>query len=422
MQALILAAGQSRRFQPLGDKNFFKLGGKFLIERQVEVLKQAGVKSLVFVCNKENSGRIKKTFPRAEVLEQKNLEEGMRGAVLTAEKLLDKPTLIISSNDVVEARAVKKVLSSKGGDGAILAQKVKSYFPGGYLKTGKGKIFSIVEKPVPGKEPSDLVNIVCHFFNDPSVLIAELKKASNANDDGYEKALTQVFKKQRFSAVENIGTWQSLKYPWHALDLTQSFLKGLKRKISKKADVAKTAVINGEVVIEDGVKIFDYAVIQGPAYLGRNAAIGTNAFVRDSFVGANSVVGSSSELARSYLGENVWLHRNYVGDSVIADNVGLGAGAVCANLRLDEEEVRTVVGEEKIGTGRSKFGSAIGKNCRIGVSTSIMPGVLIGENSFVGSGMLMEKNLKSGVFLKAETRLKEVENAKIVNARGKIKI
>ena len=87
MQALLLAAGQSKRFQPLGDKNFLRLGGKFLIERQVEVLQKAGVKKIIFVANKNNFVRIQKLFPKSDVVVQKNLGEGMQGGVLAAKKI-----------------------------------------------------------------------------------------------------------------------------------------------------------------------------------------------------------------------------------------------------------------------------------------------------------------------------------------------
>jgi UDP-N-acetylglucosamine diphosphorylase / glucose-1-phosphate thymidylyltransferase / UDP-N-acetylgalactosamine diphosphorylase / glucosamine-1-phosphate N-acetyltransferase / galactosamine-1-phosphate N-acetyltransferase len=419
MQALLLAAGQSKRFQPLGDKNFFSLGDKFLIEQQVETLKKAGVKKLVIVANKDNNSRIQKLFPKSDVVVQKDLSEGMRGAVLAAKKFLDQPTLITSTNDVVDATAVKKVLTAKNCAGALLAQKVSKYFPGGYLKVGKGKIFSIIEKPKPGKEPSDLINLVFHLFHEPQKLVAELSKTSNKRDDGYERALAELFKKDKFVAVENSGTWQPVKYPWHALGLVQGFLKKQKKQISKKAQVAKTAILEGNVVVEDGAKIFDYAIVKD-SIISKNAVVGSHSLVRDSLISKNAVVGSSSEVARSYLGENSWLHRNYVGDSIIKENVGLGSGAVCANLRLDEEDVKVEIGGNKISCGGNKFGCGIGRNCRIGVNTSLMPGVLIGENSFIGSGLVVENSISFQTFFTAEWKTKEVENKKSADTRAKL--
>lgn len=404
LQALVLAAGRSKRFWPLPDKNFLQLGAKTLIENQIETLRKAGIKKIVIVGGAHNLVRLKKLFPRTKIIEQKNLDEGMAGAVLAAEKMLTQPTLIVSTNDVVSTAAVKKVVTVKNCDGALLAQKVKHYFPGGYLKVGRGRIFNIVEKPGEGKEPSSLINIVYHFFREPKKLITALKKVENKKkDDRYERALAQLFKTQKFLAIENVGVWQPVKFPWHTLDLVADFLSKIKkRRISPHAQIAKTAVISGAVVIESGVKILDYAVVIGPTFIGKNSVVGTHSLVRDSVIGANSVVGSQSEVARALLGERVWLHRNYVGDSVIADNVNLGAGVVTANFRLDAGEVKAVVENKKVFTGRRKFGCVIGVGCRIGVNTSVMPGSLIGQNSFIGSGVVISKNIPDGVFSKKQ--------------------
>lgn len=422
MQALLLAAGRSKRFWPLPDKNFLRFGEKTLVELQVEKLQKAGVKKIILVGNKHNIERLGKLFPKLEVLEQKDLDEGMRGAVLTAKKFLTQPTLILSTNDSISAEAIKRVVAAKKCDGAILAQEVKKYFPGGYLKVGKGKIFNIVEKPGEGKEPSNLVNVVCHLFQQPEELVKELEKTNNKNDNGYELALAQLFKKGNFIAVKNPGSWQAVKYPFHVLDLTEKYLSGVKKKISPKAKIAKTAVINGNVIIEAGVKVFDYAVITGNTVIGKNSIVGTHAFVRDSIVGENSVVGGYSEVTRSYLGEGVWLHRNYVGDSVIAGNVSFGAGAVCANLRLDEGEIKSVIREDKINSHKTKWGCAIGEAVRIGVNTSIMPGVLIGGNSLIGSGMLVEKNVENDSFYTKAEEVKVIPNQKNIPPRDSFKI
>ncbi|MCF7846407.1 MAG: NTP transferase domain-containing protein [Candidatus Peribacteraceae bacterium] len=417
MQALLLAAGRSRRFQPLGDKNFFSVGGKFLIEHSVANLKKAGVKKIIFVANAGNEKSIRGLFPKDEVLVQKNLDEGMAGAVLAAKKFLAAPTLIASTNDFVEAAAIKKVLAAKSCDGSILAQRVEKYFPGGYLKIGKGKIFNIVEKPHPDKTPSRLINLVFHFFRDPKTLLAELTKTSNKNDDGYELALASLFKKQKFVAVENPGKWLPLKFPWHALDLVADFLSTQKSKISAKAKIAKTAVVENSLV-EAGARILDFAIVRN-SYIAEDALVGSHSLVRDSQILANAVVGSHSEVARSSLGENSWLHRNYIGDSVITENVSFGSGAVCANLRLDEEEVCVEIEDRKTGTGRNKFGCAIGADSRIGVNSSIMPGVLVGRGCFVGSGVVVSKNLKTGSFLDTSCKNDISENKKSAPERGK---
>lgn len=430
MLALLLAAGRSRRCWPLGDKNFLKFGEKTLIEYQLAALKKAGVKKCIIVGGAHNLTTLRALFPKEIIVEQKNLDTGMAGAVMAGQDHLTEPTLILSTNDIFEPHAIKKIISSKTGSGALLAYRVKNYFPGGYLKLGtKQRIEAIIEKPQPGTEPSNLITIVCHFFREPNKLITALKTElqpkkrglfrtkESQTDDAYERALAVLFQTETFTAVEYSGPWQALKYPWHLLTASTHYLSTLKNKRSRDAVIAKTAVIKGPVVIESGVKIFDHATIIGPAYLGKNVIVGTGSLVRDSIIGSNSVVGSGTEVARSHLGEHVWLHRNYVGDSILGDNVSLGSGAVTGNLRLDEGVIRTVVQENKVTTALTKFGAVIGTGSRIGINVSLMPGVLIGIDTFIGSGLTISTNIPDRTFVKGETTITCVPNTTTVAIR-----
>lgn len=417
MQALLLAAGRSRRFQPLRDKNFFRIGNDFLVEKSVANLQKAGVKKIILVANAENEKCLRELFPKTTIVVQKNLADGMVGAVLAARQFLTVPTLIASTNDLVGPAAIRTVLAAKNCNGALLAERVKNYFPGGYLELKNGRIVNVVEKPAPEKVPSDLINLVFHFFHEPQKLVALLEKVSNKKDDGYERALAQLFQTEKFVAVANPGKWRAVKFPWHALDLVADFTSGLKKKVSPKATIAKTAIVENSV-ISAGAKIFDFAIVRN-SFVGENAVVGSHSLVRDSQILENAVVGSSSEVARSSLGANSWLHRNYVGDSVIAENVSLGSGAVCANLRLDEGEIFVRIEKQKVGTGRNKFGTVLGANSRIGVNSSIMPGVLVGENCFIGSGLVLAENLKSQSFLDAVWKTKIRANLKSVATRAK---
>jgi len=432
MQALLLAAGRSKRFWPLPDKNFLKLGGKTLIEYQVAALRQAGLKKLVIVGGAHNLTKLKKLFPRETIVEQHELDQGMAGAILAAEQHLNQPTLVLSTNDLFDPAAIKKVLTTKTTGGAILAQLVNEYFPGGYLQLGaKKRVIGIVEKPGAGNEPSNVINIVCHLYQEPARLVAAiqtvLKKQGGwfakkkVMDDVYEQALNQLVQEEEFLAVEYRGAWQALKYPWHVLAASQHFLKTIKKYHAKTVEIAKTAVIKGAVIIEDGVKIFDHAVIIGPVYIGKGAVVGTGSLIRESIIGAGAVVGSQTEVARSYIGEQTWLHRNYVGDSVLGNNVSLGSGAVTGNLRLDEEDISVRVNDQLISTGGNKFGTVIGEGCRVGINVSLMPGVLIGENSFIGSGLLISQSIPKNTFATGMTELQLKTNKKVASPRNLLK-
>jgi len=402
MKALLLAAGRSRRAKPIEDKNFLKFCGKTLIEFQLESLQEAGFQDILIAAGEHNKERIEGVVAQygATVIQQENLDDGMAGAVLATEPhLKDEALFIVSSNDVVEPRAYESVLkaSESGADAYLLATQMDSYFPGGYLKVDNGRITDIIEKPGAGNEPSNLVNIVLHFFRKPETLLSALKSSSSNNDDRYEVALDKLMNEQRFEAVAYDGMWQPVKHPWHVLDLMPYFFEKMKTSMHPSAEIAESARINGAVCIEEGAKVFDNAVIQGPAYIGKNTVVANNALVRGSIIGDDCVVGYATEVARSFIGDDCWFHSNYVGDTIMGDNNSFGAGAVCANLRLDEKEISE--------SGRNKLGPIFGDNIRVGVNTSIMPGVRVGSNTMITSGLVVAEDIESGKFAHGKTEL-----------------
>jgi UDP-N-acetylglucosamine diphosphorylase / glucose-1-phosphate thymidylyltransferase / UDP-N-acetylgalactosamine diphosphorylase / glucosamine-1-phosphate N-acetyltransferase / galactosamine-1-phosphate N-acetyltransferase len=407
MKALLLAAGRSRRAKPIEDKNFLKFCGKTLIEFQIESLKQAGFTDILIAAGEHNMERLQGVASQhgATVIQQENLDDGMAGALLaTKPHLNDEELFVVSSNDVVAASAYEAVLKAteSGADAYLLAYKVDEYFPGGYLQITDGRITDIVEKPGAGNEPSDMINIVLHWFRDPKTLFAELEKTTSDKDDRYEVALDTLMNSQRFEPVPYDGMWQPVKFPWHVLDLMPFFFENMEAKIDPSSEISESAILKGKVCIEAGVKIFDNAVVQGPAYIGKNSVIANNALVRGSVIGDDCVVGYSCEIARSFIGDDCWFHSNYVGDTVMGNNNSFGAGAVCANLRLDEKNIGD--------SNRNKLGPILGDNIRVGVNTSLMPGVKIGSNSMITSGLVVAQDIEPGKYVHGKTELAIKDN------------
>ncbi|MDD5041110.1 MAG: NTP transferase domain-containing protein [Candidatus Peribacteraceae bacterium] len=398
MKALLLLAGQSKRFWPLQEKSLFPVCGKTLLEMQVGNLQAAGIKEIILVGGRHNLEQAKKIRPDLQAIEQEDLSLGMRGALLSAlPSGGNDPVMVVGGNDTVEPEAYKALMESaakKGTDGALLAKRVMTYFPGGYLKLAGERIETIVEKPGAGKEPGDLVTIVAHVHNHPAALLAELMKNNPVRDDGYEQALAALFQTKTYHAVPYEGSWFPVKYPWHLLPLLQHALKKITMPaIHPTAVVHPTAVIDGNVILEEGARVFAHATIVGPCVIGRRSIVANNALVRGSSIGDDCVIGYSTEIKSSILASHVWTHMTYIGDSVIGSNVSFGGGSVTGNLRLDEQEVTSMIDEEKIPTGLMKLGCIIGDDCRLGIHTTLNPGIKIGKGSFVSSGVLVDRDI-----------------------------
>lgn len=426
MKVVLLAAGRSTRMSPLSDKNFLKFLGKPLIAHQIETIRKVlKPKEIIIVGGAHNLASLEKLNAKITIVEQKDLVAGMAGALLAAEKKIGKePFLVVSANDIVDKtcyQLIKKFLKKNTKDSAIVGCKVKSYFPGGYLTVDGDRVTGIVEKPGEGKEPSDLVNIVVHFHRDAESFFKTLKGVTSDHDDRYEVTLSTLLKKGVvYRMLHFKGIWKPIKYPWHVLSAKDFFLATLKKHISRKAIIASAAVIRGNVIIEDGVRVFDNAVIQGPCYIGKGSIVASGSLVRESILGERCVVGHVTEIARSYLADDVWTHKNYVGDSIIDSNCSFGSGTVTGNLRLDEEEIFVEIKNQKIETGTKKLGLICGKNVRSGVNTSFMPGVKIGPGSLIGAGIVVAEDIPRNSYVTGDWKLKVRENAKRIGNRKEL--
>lgn len=413
MKTLLLLAGQSTRFWPLTEKPLFPIAGKVLLQHIVDRLKEAGCDDIVFIGSKNNLEEARKIFPDSVMVEQEKLEQGMRGALLSSlPRVGNEAVLVIGANDVLNPEAYQMTIEKgQSADGAILAQKVERYFPGGYLSIEGDRVTGIVEKPGEGNEPSDLVTIVCHYHANGATLLTALQEIDDATDDGYgyEKALGSLFKSHIYAAVPYDSTWQAVKYPWHLLHLLPILLEELDgQSIHSSAHIHQTAVIEGPVMICENVRILPNACIVGPVFIGKNTIIGNNALVRGSSIGEHCVVGYNTEVKNSLLCDHVWTHSTYLGDSVIGENVSFGAGSVTGNLRLDEGEIHSEHREDKLPTGLTKMGTIIGRDSRIGIHVGINPGVKIGQGTFVSSGTLVDRDVPDRSFVKMKNGVLDV--------------
>lgn len=411
MKTIFLAAGKSSRMHPISDKNFLEFLGQPLLLILLKNAALGGLENFIIVGNAENLEKIKKIcaendfLKKAIITEQKNQEAGMAGGIQAGLEYVSKEEelFVLGGNDFVEAQIYREIREkSKNLDGGILAKKMNKYFPGGYLNLdNSGIILKIHEKPEKGKEPSNLVNIVGHYFKKAEDLKTELKKVSHAKDDGYEKALQELFNRKKFLAVEYDNFWHAVKYPWYVLEMQEAILnyKQLKKLIDltdfeevlptvfihKTAEVSNSATFKGKnIVVESGVKIFENAVISDNCYIGKNSTIGNNALVRNSTIGTNSGVGYNTEIARSFLGKKVSSHIAYIGDSIVDNNVNFGAFSCTANLRLDKRTVGVEIKGKKIDSGRKKLGAIVKKDSQIGIHAMLMPGVKVLRNVAAG--------------------------------------
>ena len=421
MKAVFLCGGRGKRMFPITeDKFLLDFLGKSLLEHQIELACKAGLSHFVIIGNPENTTKIRQITRRIPGIKvdfalQKK-PSGIADALKSAEPFLHGQLLVINPNDVFSGSAYTKIIRGTKKTSAssyVLGYQVEKYFPGGYLKVNsRNELLHIVEKPDPGTEPSNLVNILIHCHNNSEDLLRYIEAVKTTRDDVYERALDNMVKAgQKIKVIPYNDFWAPIKYPWHIFEVMEHFLDNAQPHIASSARISERAHIEGKVILSDNVRVLENAVIRGPVYIGANSIIGNNALVRDhSHIGSNSVIGYSTEVKHSYIGDNCWFHSNYIGDSVVDDDCSMGGGSVLANFRLDEDNIRVEVGNTLVDTGYDKLGAIMGRGCRVGVNASLMPGVRVGPDSFVGPQVCLSQDVGANKMILLESKYQIEDN------------
>jgi len=421
VKAVFLCGGRGKRMFPIAeDKFLLDFLGKPLLEHQIKLACEAGLSHFAIIGNPDNIAKIEQitkkiTGIKVDFALQKE-SSGIADALKSAEPFLHGQLLVINPNDVFSSSAYTKIIAEAEKASAssyILGYQVQKYFPGGYLQmNSQNELLHIVEKPNPGEEPSNLVNILIHCHSNSEELLRYIETVQTTRDDVYECALDNMVKAgHKVKVIPYTDFWAPIKYPWHIFRVMEYFLDNAQPYIASSARISEKAIIEGKVILSDNVKVLENAVIRGPVYIGANSVIGNNVLVRDhSHIGSNSVIGYSTEVKHAYIGNNCWFHSNYIGDSIIDDDCSFGAGTVLANFRLDEGNIQIKVGGSLIDTGYDKLGAIVGRGCRIGVNASFMPGVRVGPDSFVGPQVCLRQDLKANKIALLESRYQIEDN------------
>jgi acetyltransferase-like isoleucine patch superfamily enzyme len=186
-------------------------------------------------------------------------------------------------------------------------------------------------------------------------------------------------------------------YPWDFHYTVQRILREelTEASVSPNVSIAKSTIIDGPCMIEDGVTIDDFCKIKGPTYIGKGSFIGMSSLIRNCMIGSETHIGFNCEVGRSYLlGHDKIPHQNVIVDSLIGENVWFGAYSVTLNVLFTRSKIPYEINKGKaIDTGMDHFGAVIGNNCTIGTSVTIFPGRHIHPGTVVGPDTIVTRTL-----------------------------
>jgi len=191
------------------------------------------------------------------------------------------------------------------------------------------------------------------------------------------------------SSCGHAALFEGADSAWQALDALAGHLASLLRahsgeRLAGRVEEGAT-LVGDDILLGEGSVIEPGAYVKGPCVIGRNTEIRHGAYLRGNvLVGDGCVVGHATEVKGSiFLAGAKAGHFAYVGDSILGHDVNLGAGTKLANLKLAGDEVLVRCGDDRVPTGRRKFGAILGDSVQTGCNSVTNPGTMLGPRSVV---------------------------------------
>ena len=171
---------------------------------------------------------------------------------------------------------------------------------------------------------------------------------------------------------------------------------------SNDTKIGKNVIIEPYVVIGKNVKIGDNVIIKSFSHLEsckieNKVEVGPYARIRpDTILKEGSKIGNFVEIKKSVVGKKSKInHLSYIGDSNLGKSVNIGAGTITCNY-----------------DGFKKSKTKIKDKVFIGSNSSLVAPVTIDQESIVGAGSVITKNVKKKSLALTRSKQTEVKNYK----------
>jgi len=167
-------------------------------------------------------------------------------------------------------------------------------------------------------------------------------------------------------------------------------------KIGKNVFIDPYVVFCKKVKIKNNVNIFSFSHLEN-VKIENNVNVGPYARLRPgTILKSGSRIGNFVEVKKSTIGKNSKVnHLSYIGDAQLRKNVNIGAGTITCNY-----------------DGVKKNKTIIKDKVFIGSNSSLVAPVTINENSVVGAGSVIAKNVRKESLALTRSSQVEIKNYK----------
>lgn len=363
----------------------FQVAGKTIVEWFYEIGKKHGVDRVVLLANKNDRNLLYSALGDYQEVSAPINEIGPFTIIdYNPEKGITKELLDILHNGLLTENSIWL-------DGnVVFSSKFLDNFLGKAEGTGK---IALVEK---GDEKKNCLGI--GYFDKNFLDLCALESKCVHDIFTEVRSQTKSATPTIVFECEKMEFWR-INYLWNLLDANQVLINNIEE--SNDGTIEKGATIIGKVSIGEGSRIRAGSYLEGPLVVGKNCNIGPNCYLRNGVsLGNNVKIGNACELKNTIVFEGARIaHLAYVGDSIIGRDCNFGAGSITGNLRLDDKTVKAEVDGKVTTTGRRKIGVIMGDNVKTAISVYFMPGVIVGNNSAIGTGVIVSRNIASNLFV-----------------------
>tara|TARA_Y100000768_G_scaffold135234_1_gene100714 strand:+ start:465 stop:1754 length:1290 start_codon:yes stop_codon:yes gene_type:complete len=424
--AIILSAGNSKRFKSTIAKFKHNLAGQPIIDYNINVVQKIKkINKYKIISSEENS---KYFQDRGYVPFKQNPIDGTGGAVNQFYKKnnnYDYYLVMLSDTPVFDYKIINNFLNKSmnlNSDISVLSQKVSNPKGYGRIILKNNKLIKIIEEKDCDKEQKkiNLINTGIFLISKKAITNLNLIKKNPTKKEYYItdiidicnnknlNLITYENKELSIMGVNNLNELNNLETLFQKYIKDKLMSSGVRIYqpetvyIENDVDIEKGVCIEPNVVIRSGVKIKRDTIVKSFSYLenckiGKNCSIGPFARIRPSSDLQDQVkIGNFVEIKKSKLSSKVKVnHLSYIGDSQVGKNTNIGAGTITCNY-----------------DGKNKLSCFIGDNCFIGSNSSIVAPVNIGNKVYVAAGSVITKNISKDHFSISRAKQRNIKNIK----------
>ena len=421
MKGVLLTAGEGTRMRPLTltrPKTMLQVGGKPILQYNLEALRDAGIKDIIMVVGYKKEA-IENYFEDGSkfgvnityVTQEKRL--GTAHAISSIRTEIDNQFIVLNGDIIVNPNIITDLIRKYESDEAssiLILIEVEDPSSFGVVEVENDRIKDIIEKPAPEEATSNLINAGIYLFDNTIFnAIDRTPKSERGEYEITDSLKIQITENKPVLGLKSDSKWIDVGRPWELLDVNEHFISEIEEDI--QGEVEEGVTIHGNVILGKNSIIRSGTYILGPVFIGEGCDIGPNSYLRKyTYIGNNVNVGNAVEIKNSIImdGTNV-NHLSYVGDSVIGAGCNVAAGTNIANLRFDNKNVKMNIKGKKLDCGVRKLGAIFGDNVKTGINSSFNPGVKVGINSAVGSGTIIYEDIPSNTLVLVKQEYKTIK-------------